>query len=248
MIAACTFGSEFGHGTMANYFRSLWIDDGFGPGRCSRKAHACPSYDCPAPDLRKPPRNSNLLAFSSAPALRFLRDAVLYVHHRSSIGAFVLSVAAPILIDMGAGVLILWLLKTGALEPKPGMDGSLNQEKLQHWLFGYLGASITLYCAGLYFLGYRWFQRLEVTELIERRIGLGNRLHELVEYLLGSFSPVGFVQLPSSWARNCASSKMRSRCGSYLRPFRWPQSFISTSRTRVFRRTTLTSRCSSIAR
>jgi len=192
IIAACTFGSEFGNGTMAQLLsqpldrRRIWFQkmlvlaSMLAPialtllviyaGRVEE------SFYWPYWNLVLP-----VCAFCATPFFTFVT--------RSNIGAVVLSLAAPILIYLGGGILILCLFKSGALEPTAALSEPINESRLRHWMGAYLGTSLTLYCVGLYLLGYRRFQRLEVTELIERRIGLGTRLHELVEDLLDSFFP-----------------------------------------------------------
>jgi len=103
---------------------------------------------------------------------------------RGTMGGVVLSIAAPMVIFLGGGALILWLFKKGVVLGQTEAEEAVNEQKLLHWLGWYFGIALTVYCGSLYYLGYRWFQRLQVADLVERQIGLGASLHRISERLL----------------------------------------------------------------
>lgn len=100
---------------------------------------------------------------------------------RSTIGGVILSIATPILIYLGAGALILGLIRIGAVTALPGSDQPFNERRLHFWLITYFGVALPLYCAIFYYLGSRRFRRLEVADLFERQIRIS---------LPGTFKPL----------------------------------------------------------
>lgn len=117
-----------------------------------------------------------ICAFCTAPFFTFLA--------RNVIGTVVLSLAVPFLIYLGAGALILWLYNSGTVQSPSESQEWIDEQKLHRWLFAYFAIALPIYCASLYYLGYRWFQRLEVADLLERQIRLAGALHQPVERVL----------------------------------------------------------------
>jgi hypothetical protein len=185
LIAASSFGFEFSNGTLAQLLsqpvdrRRLWFEKMLTLGAMLAPL-ALVSLLIYFGKIDKPLYWLLLLipvcCFCATPFFTFLT--------RGTMGGVVLSIAAPMVIFLGGGALILWLFKKGVVLGQTQGEEAINEQKLFHWLGWYFGIAMTVYCGTFYYLGYRWFQRLQVADMVERQIGLGAPLHRISERLL----------------------------------------------------------------
>ncbi len=187
-VAACSFGPEFTSGTIALLLAQplartrLWNDKmlvlGLALGTIGLSGMI--AY---YPHLAR----HQMWLFLVVPIAAFCTVPCMTFITRNTIGAIALSLAGPFVICLGGGALILWLFKTGTVTV-PGGE-VVNEEKLHRWLYGYFGTAVTLYTATLYFLGYHWFQRLQVANAFDRQLKFAHAFYGPVENILGRLFP-----------------------------------------------------------
>src|SRR6266850_3529282 len=190
VMVACSFGPEFSYGTLVPLLaqpierRRIWFEklSAIGVVLLPLIVAALAVYFGTMP---KPTYWLLLVipvcAVCSTPFFTFLT--------RNTVGAVVLSAAAPFFIFLGGGALVLWLLKTNAVAGNPSLEEAIDEGKLHRYLFWYFGVVLPLYCGVLYGAGYRSFLRLEVANMVDRQIRLGTFLHLGFERFLGGIFP-----------------------------------------------------------
>ena len=194
-VAACSFGSEFTSGTITLLLAQplartrIWRD------KMSVLAVALGTISFSGliayyPHFAKP----QMWLFVIAPIAAFCTVPFMTFVTRNAMGAVALSLAGPFLICLGGGALILWLFKSGAVAADPRGE-VVNEEKLHRWLFCYFGLAVTVYTSVLYLLGYRWFRRLEVANVLDRQVNVANLLYRPLEIILARLFPLHSLSL-----------------------------------------------------
>jgi len=184
IIAAAAFGGEFAHGTISQLLtqpvdrRRVWFDKMLVTGAALGSlllimvAIARPSW---------PVTVVAACAFCTIPFFTLVG--------RNTLSGVILSIPIPGLLFVIGAALALWLLRSGGLDTVKARD-AFDEQRLTFWTRAYLGVVLPAYCAIVYVAGYRYFRRLEVTNLIERQLRLPGRLPIAFQRLAGHLLPI----------------------------------------------------------
>lgn len=100
---------------------------------------------------------------------------------RSTISGVILAIPLPAIVYIIGAISVLWLFGRGTLETEE------NQRQFDLWVRAYSGILFPAYCALLYYLGYRRFRSLEVTDAAPRQFRLPAWMHRVFEQVLACF-------------------------------------------------------------